>query len=138
MYLALQGNIGLGKAIEYFTSHQISVALPLNDTQKYDLIADFNGRLQRISVKTSRNCTQYGTYVIQLRNCGGSSGKGIVRPFDKTSCDYIFALTGDDKLYLIPSERIEAVNSITVGKKYTEFQVETKKFSDFSEEIKEG
>ena len=62
----------------------------------------------------------------------------ILRPFDKTSCDYIFALTGDDKLYLIPSERIEAVNSITVGKKYTEFQVETKKFSDFSEEIKEG
>ena len=138
MYLALQGNIGLGRAIEYFTSHQISVALPLNDTQKYDLIADFNGRLQRISVKTSRNRTQYGTYAIQLRNCGGSSGKSIVRPFDKTSCDYIFALTGDDKLYLIPSERIEAVNSITVGKKYTEFQVETKKFSDFSEEIKEG
>ena len=55
MYQSLQGNLGLGKAIEYFTSHNITVALPLNDTQSYDLIADFNGGLQRISVKTSRN-----------------------------------------------------------------------------------
>lgn len=37
--------MGLGKAIEYFTSHQISISLPLNDTQPYDLIADFNGKL---------------------------------------------------------------------------------------------
>lgn len=46
--------MGLGKAIEYFTSNNITIALPLNDTQKYDLIADFNGKLQRISIKTSR------------------------------------------------------------------------------------
>ena len=37
--------MGLGKAIEYFTSHQISISLLLNDTQPYDLIADFNGKL---------------------------------------------------------------------------------------------
>ena len=52
LYNALQGNLGLGKAIEYFTSQSIPVAIPLNDTQKYDIIADFNGSLQRISVKT--------------------------------------------------------------------------------------
>lgn len=45
IYQSIQGNIGLGKAIEYFTSHGITVAIPLNDTQKYDLIADFNGGL---------------------------------------------------------------------------------------------
>ena len=38
MYQALQGNVGLGKAIEYFTSHSIPVCIPLNDTQKYDLV----------------------------------------------------------------------------------------------------
>ena len=40
LYNALQGNLGLGKAIEYFTSQSIPVAIPLNDTQKYDIIAD--------------------------------------------------------------------------------------------------
>ena len=50
LYHSIQGNIGLGKAIEYFTSNNITVAIPLNDTQKYDLIVDFNGKLQRVSV----------------------------------------------------------------------------------------
>lgn len=137
MYLALQGNIGLGKAIEYFTSYQYPVSLPLNDTQKYDLIVDIEGSLKRISVKTSRSKSGYGTYSVQLRNCGGSSGKSKVRPFDNKSCDFIFVLTGEDKTYLIPTEIIEATNSISVGKKYSEYEVHPKKFSTFVAELED-
>lgn len=135
MYLALQGNIGLGKAIEYFTSHQISISIPLNDTQKYDLIVDMNGVLSRVSVKTSRNLKPSGTYEVKLLNTGGSSGKCKTRPFEKASCDYVFILTGDDKIYLIPSLAIEGSNSITVGKKYTEHEVFIKPFSSFIENL---
>lgn len=137
VYLSLQGNMGLSKAIDYFTSHQIPIALPMNDTQKYDLIADFNGGLQRISVKTSRNRTEYGTYSVGLRNTGGSSGNIKTRPFDKNTCDYIFILTGDDKLYLIPASIIDATNSISVGKKYTEYEVHIKQLSEYAEELKQ-
>ena len=135
VYLSLQGNMGLSKAIDYFTSHQISIALPMNDTQKYDLIADFNGGLQRISVKTSRQLTENGTYNVGLRNTGGSSGNIKVRPFDNSSCDYLFILTGADKLYLIPSNVITAINSITVGKKYTEYEVHIKQLSEYAKEL---
>ena len=137
MYLSLQGNIGLGKAIEYFTSLQYPVSLPLNDTQKYDLIVDMDNSLKRISVKTSRNKTQYNTYAVNLRNCGGSSGVNKTRPFDNKTCDYVFILTGDDKIYLIPSEQIEATNSITVGKKYVEYEVQVKPFSSFVEALED-
>lgn len=136
VYLSLQGNMGLSKAIDYFTSHQIPIALPMNDTQKYDLIADFNGDLQRISVKTSRQLTENGTYNVGLRNTGGSSGNTKVRPFDNSSCDYLFILTGADKLYLIPSNIITAINSITVGKKYTEYEVHIKQLSEYANELK--
>ena len=136
VYLSLQGNMGLSKAIDYFTSHQISIALPMNDTQKYDLIADFNGGLQRISVKTSRQLTENGTYNVGLRNTGGSSGNAKVRPFNNSSCDYLFILTGADKLYLIPSNVITAINSITVGKKYTEYEVHIKQLSEYANELK--
>ena len=137
VYLSLQGNMGLSKAIDYFTSHQIPIALPVNDTQKYDLIADFNGGLQRISVKTSRNLTENGTYSVGLRNTGGASGKSIARLFNKNSCDYIFILTGADKIYLIPTNIIDAVNSITVGKKYSEYEVHIKTLSEYAKELKE-
>lgn len=137
VYLSLQGNMGLSKAIDYFTSHQIHIALPMNDTQKYDLVADFNGNLQRVSVKTSRQLTENNTYSVNLRNTGGSSGNFKTRPFDNFSCDYIFILTAADKMYLIPSNIITATNSIVVGKKYTEYEVFVKPLSEYAKEIKE-
>lgn len=82
MYQALQGNIGLGKAIEYFTSHSIPVCIPLNDTQKYDLVVDIDGNLSRVSVKTTRYKDAKSSYRVELKNSGGSSGKGKIRKFD--------------------------------------------------------
>ncbi len=125
-YQSIQGNMGLGKAIEYFTSQGITVALPLNDTQKYDLIADFNGGLQRVSVKTSRYSRTGTSYEVELKNAGGASGRSVIRTFDNTSCDYVFIYTADEKTYLIPSEKIETKNGITVGNKYTEYIVKAK------------
>ena len=131
MYQALQGNIGLGKAIEYFTSHSIPTCIPLNDTQKYDLVIDMDGKLYRVSVKTSRYKDAKSSYMVLLKNCGGSSGKSRTRPFDNKSCDYVFALTGDDKMYLIPAKEIKTKNTISIGNKYTEYEVHCKKFSEF-------
>ena len=138
MYQSLQGNIGLGKAIEYFTSHGIPVAIPLNDTQPYDLIADFDNSLQRISVKTSRNQTSANSYSVQLRNTGGNR-TGTVRQvsFDNSKCDYVFIYTADEKLYLIPSKDITVSNAISVGNKYQEYLVQIRSFEDFiKDEVK--
>lgn len=135
MYQSLQGNLGLGKAIEYFTSQGITVALPLNDTQKYDLIADINGKLQRISVKTSRSTKNNISYIVQLRNTGGSSGLSRIRKFENDSCDYLFIYTANEKIYLIPTENLEMLSAITVGLKYTEYEVKIQKFNDFIEKI---
>lgn len=134
MYLSLQGNLGLGKAIEYFTSHSIVIAIPLNDTQKYDLIADFNGKLQRISVKTSRCQKTNNSFEVKLKNTGGSSGISKDRLFDKNSCDYVFIYTLNEDLYLIPSNQIEGTSTITVGNKYNEYKVDIKSFADFISE----
>lgn len=132
MYLSLQGNIGLGKAIEYFTSNQMTVSVSLNDTQKYDLAVEIDGKLSRVQVKTSRNRTASGAYQILLRHCGVASGKNVCTPFDRSGCDYIFAYTADDKMYLIPSEKISSSNAINVGEKYKEYEVHSRRFSEFA------
>jgi len=129
MYQSVQGNLGLGKAISYFTSKGIPVSIPLNDTQKYDLIVDIDNKLYRVSVKTSRNTNNGISYSVQLRNTGGNR-TGTVRqvPFDNTSCDFLFIYTADENIYLIPAQDIEAKNSISVGNKYKEYQVQENKF----------
>lgn len=68
-YKSHSGNVGLGMAIAYYTSKCIPVMIPLNDTQKYDLVIDVDGQLQKVSVKT----TQYKknkNYEVLLKNCG--------------------------------------------------------------------
>lgn len=129
MYLSLQGNFGLGKAIEYFTSHQITVCLPLNDTQKYDLVADIDGCLKKVQVKTTRHKISKNGFEVMLRNCGGASGKCNVRHFDKNESDYVFVYTLEERMYLIPTNVIDSISSITVGKKYAEYEVFAKPFS---------
>lgn len=125
MYLSMQGNIGLGKAIEYFTNQQYTISIPLNDTQPYDLVVDIEGELKKIQVKTTRYSETPNTYTVQLKSAGGTANKQV-RAFDNTKCDYIFIVTGNNKMYLIPSQNITAKNSITVGNKYTEYEVFSK------------
>ena len=42
-YKSHQGNLGLGRAIAYYTANCIPVLIPLNDTQKYDIAIDKEG-----------------------------------------------------------------------------------------------
>ena len=48
-----QGNAGLGQAIAYFTKNGYGVALPLTDSEDWDLIASKDGMLQKVQVKSS-------------------------------------------------------------------------------------
>ena len=133
MYQSLQGNLGLAKAIEYFTSQGITVAIPLNDTQPYDLVADIDGKLVKISVKTGRSTKNQKTYSVQLRNTGGGRKNGLRQVlFDNSTCDYLFIYTIDEGLYLIPAKDIEVTSAITVGTAETEkYRVYVKSFKDF-------
>ena len=136
LYNAIQGNLGLGKAIEYFTSQNIPVSIPLNDTQKYDIIIDFNGKLQKVSVKTSHYKSSNSSYEVLLKNTGGSSGNNKIRLFNNKDCDYVFIYTANEDLYLIPSSEITATNSICVGNKYNEYKVYVKTLADFDKEVR--
>ena len=48
-----QGDLGEASAIEWLTRHGATVCAPLGHSPDYDLIAEIEGRLLRIQVKTS-------------------------------------------------------------------------------------
>lgn len=123
-YKSKQGNIGLGQAIAYYSFLGISISLPLNDTQKYDLIIDKDNQLYRVSVKTTQFKSKSGKYSVQLKNCGGGSNGSIIRNFDNTSCDIVFVYTKDGDMYEIPSKEIDSKSSITLYEKYEKYKVE--------------
>lgn len=122
-YKSKQGNIGLGQAIAYYTLKGFPVMIPLNDTQKYDLVIDVNGILNRVSVKTTQFKERSGNYAVQLKNCGGGSKGSVIRNFDNTFCDIVFVYTKNGDMYEIPSKDINAKSSITLSDKYDKYKI---------------
>lgn len=119
-----QGNIGLGSAIQYFTSQNIIVSLPLNDSQDYDLIIDDGNILKRVQVKTCYNKTKYGIWHVNLKICGGSSKtQRIIKNNDQILYDLLFVLCADGCRYLIPKNHIKSKTSININKNFNKFKI---------------
>jgi hypothetical protein len=102
-----QGNVGMGRAIAYFSSKAMTVSVPMNDCQDYDLVVDFADKLCKVQVKTTRYKKKSGHYEVMLKSKGGTSGQKYGSVKDG-SCDYLFVAVENGKNYLIP------VSDITV------------------------
>ena len=122
-----QGDIGEGSAIQWFTSRGIAVATPFGHSPDWDLIAEWEGRLYRVQVKTSRFRTPVGNWAVAVCTRGGNqSWSGLVKRFSSERCDYLFAHVGDGRRWLIPASAVEAANAVTLGgPKYSEYEIES-------------
>ena len=124
-YKSKQGNIGLGQAIAYYMSKGYMVALPVNDTQPYDLVVDkFDGKgLQRVSVKTTRYQTDNlaKSFVVKISSSSGM--KRSYNPFDKQSCDLMFIYTISQEIWEIPSLDINSGTMITSNENLLKYKI---------------
>lgn len=113
----------MGFAIAYFTSKGMTVSIPITDSQKYDLIVEFNDILMKVQVKTTRYKGDDTYYTATIRSMGGNKSCTIVSKFDNTQVDYLFVLTEDMDMYFIPAKEISAVNAIRLGPTFDKYKV---------------
>src|SRR5688572_16233799 len=91
----------------------------------YDLVADLDGRLLRVQVKTSA-CRAKARWAVTLCTRGGNqSWSGVAKMLDPTRFDYLFVLVGNGRQWFVPAERIDGGRGLNLGgPKYAEFEVE--------------
>jgi hypothetical protein len=120
-----QGDIGEAAAMAWFARVGIAVMVPLFHSPDYDLVVDLGGSLNRVQVKTSRH-KKGDRFAVGLCTHGGNqSWNGLVRRFDPSRYDLLFALIGDGRRWLIPSHAIEGTTVIVLGgPKYAEFEID--------------
>jgi PD-(D/E)XK endonuclease len=125
-----QGDLGEASAIEWLTRQGATVFIPFNHSPDYDLIADTDGRLCRVQVKTSvyRESTPNGHLrwsVVICTNGGNQSWTGVTKFFDPAAVDALFVLAGDGRRWFIPAGEVEGRRALRLGgAKYSEFEVE--------------
>ena len=117
------GNSSLGIAIAYFTNKNYTVSIPLNDTQDYDLIVEKNGILSKIQVKGTSFKTKYNIFQVALKSSGGSKRK-IYKTVVDTNIDYLFVVTKNLELYLIPKHALSNKYTLNLGKNFDRYLVE--------------
>jgi hypothetical protein len=125
-----QGDLGEASAIEWFSRLGGMVFIPFGHSPDVDLVVQLEGRLLRIQVKTSAQFAEtpdgHLRRVVSLKTCGGNqSWSGVAKMIDPDHLDLLFVLTGDGRRWLIPSDCLEARNSIQLGgAKYCEYEID--------------
>ena len=111
--------------MEWFASKGAIVCFPLGHSPDWDFIAEYEGRLVRVQVKTCVSFHKHRWCVAVCTRGGNQSWSGLVKRFDQRSCDYLFAVVGDGRRWCIPSDALEGQTKIALGgPKYAEFEVE--------------
>lgn len=119
----LQGLIGLGAAVDWFSRNGYVVSLPLNDSQPYDLVAEEPaGRLLKVQVKTTTCRSRAGNFVVRLETAGGNQSFHTRKPFDPDAVDLVFVLTDDEDVYVMPPSAFDARMSLTLYKRYDRYR----------------
>lgn len=104
-----KGNLGMSAAIHHYTSNGYRVAIPLTDTQAYDILIEMNGKVKKVQVKTTfRKC--HKRWLVDLRTNDGRDKK------KNTICqvDEVFILDGDRKCHVFTSRMLRGKGSITL------------------------
>ncbi len=125
-----QGDLGEASAIEWLTTKGATVLIPFGHSPHFDLMAELDGRLLRIQVKTStqERTTPDGqpriTVTVATRG-GNRSWTGVSKTLDPSRFDFLFVLTGRGRRWLIPAGALDGRTAISLGGvKYAEYEIE--------------
>ena len=95
------GNIGESVAIAKFVKYGVPVYIPFGDDEKADLVVDFNGRLNKIQVKTSEKAAN-GKMVFDLTSSTKHRSNGERHKYTSNEVDYFFCYNIErEKAFLV-------------------------------------
>lgn len=99
------GNLGEAKVLCKFVEYGIPVYIPYGDNEKADLIAEFNGKLNKIQVKTSLKAED-GKMIFDLTSSTVHRTNGEKHKYNSNEIDYFACYSvARDKIFLIPVDK---------------------------------
>jgi Holliday junction resolvase-like predicted endonuclease len=128
-----QGDIGELSAMEWLASRGAHIYVPVGHIYvpvghcpDVDLIAEISGVVSRVEVKTSTQ-RRGDKWVVHIATKGGNqSWNGLVKYFDRSRCEFLFAHVGNGRRWFIPTGALDCESSLTLGaSKYATFEIES-------------
>lgn len=112
----IKGNIGESAAIYEFIKYEIPVAVPFGDNERYDLIAEFNEKLNRIQVKY---CDYWNNINAVTCPCSSSTNHTALRKERETYINdidfFVFYIPKKECCLLVPIDYIGDKKTININ-----------------------
>ena len=111
--------------MEWLVSVGAALYVPFGHSPDVDLVADLEGRLVRVQVKTCGLFVKKRWHVALVTRGGNQSWSGIVKHFGPERADYLFVHVADGRCWFIPATEVAGGTSIVLGgPKYASYEVE--------------
>jgi Holliday junction resolvase-like predicted endonuclease len=123
MHWRKQGDMGEASALEWLVAQGWDVYVPFGHAEHADLIADREGELIRVQVKTSIHFRKRWDVTLCTRG-GNQSWSGMVKRFSADRCDWLFVHVGDGRRWFIPAHAVEGGTHVALGgPKYAQYEI---------------
>lgn len=109
-----KGNIGEAIVLAEFVKRGVQCSIPFGDTARYDLIAEFGGRLNKIQIKYCNQITENNSVTCP---CASSTNHTTNKHYTtyENDVDYIACyVVPMDRCILVPIKEIGKQKSITI------------------------
>ena len=101
----MKGQISEARALYEFQKYGIPVCVPWGDNERYDLIAEFDGKFNRIQVKTC-NEEENGAIVCYARSSTNHTTNRNLTTYENEVDYFVFVNQTRDWVALVPMEEI--------------------------------
>ena len=112
-----KGNIGEAVILSEFVKRNIQVAIPFGDNARYDLIADFNGKLNKIQVKYCNQKTENDSIICPCASSTNHTTNKHYSTYENDNIDYMcFYLAEWNTSLIVPMSVIGSKKNIVFRK----------------------
>lgn len=127
-----KGDIAESKALYEFTKRGIPVSIPFGDNQRYDLIAEFNGKLNKIQVKMC-NEEQNGAITCYARSSTNHTTNKKLSGYEEDVDYFVFYNVTYDIIALVSIKELNGAKSmrLRIRPPLSENQHQIRFFADF-------
>ena len=106
-----KGQLSEARALYEFQKYHIPVCIPWGDNERYDMIAEFDGKFNRIQIKTS-NEEENGSVCCWARSSTNHTTNKKLSSYEGEVDYFVFVNQTYDLLALVPIEELKGQKSI--------------------------
>lgn len=112
------GNIGEAKTLAKFVEMGVPVYVAYGDNEKADMVADFNGKLNKIQAKSSLKITD-GLIIVDITSTHRKNGRNVKEVYKPEDVDYFSIFNYESgMLILVPFEVVAGKTQLKIRYPY--------------------